>query len=435
MNRLGTAKGSGLATALLGFALAGAGCNPGVFGDLEDATWVVSSGAPSGTGSNGFGLGLVAVVPVAQADGFQVAGLAQNPAAIGTVTASLSGEISGNGAPIAIGGESAVLPNASPFAAAPAAVAGVTGGLVAVGLPTLEFNNITGAVTLHDAAAVAPERAAFTTPDMSIVGFGRALAITDAAGDGSTLDLVVASDTTLFLRQDIGGVTGINPAGGLESCVIGSTAVLGLVAADLNGAAGDEILVVIDDGGDPQIVVLDAATISAAHADMGNPDCFDAGVRDPLAAFDAFSAAADFGFASAVGDFDGDGSDDVALSAPSTNEVFLWQDIDLGNPPASLAALPAGSGASSFGFALAAGDIDGDGNDDLAVGDPARSVDGEEAGDVTVFLGGNSTDTVTLADAEPDGGQRFGQSLVIAPFFASGSVVRGALVGEAGVRK
>jgi len=398
-----------------------AGCDPTVFGDLGDSTWVVSSEAPGGVNATGFGAGLVAPALATPPDGFAVVGLARSPAAIGTINADLTGAIDGLGAPVNLGDEFSRLLTGSAFAGSPVPVDGVAGGLVAVALPDLEFSGQIGAVSLHDAAEVALVRAGFSNP--SSAGFGRDLVLLDPTGDGSSVDLVVASDTQLLLYADVGGVTGINMATPV-SCVLASSAVLAVEAADLNGAAGDELVAVIDDGGAQiEIVVLDSATIAAA----GNGDCFEATVRDPLARFDAFSAAPDFGFATAVGDFDGDGAEDVALSSPSTNAVFVWQDVDLANPPASLDALPA-TGASEFGASLAAGDIDGDGNDDLAVGDPGRSVEGEAAGAVTVFLGADPADTLLLHDAEPEGGQGFGRSVVVAPFFAAGAAVRGALV-------
>lgn len=412
-------------TRLLALAVLAAGCDPSVFGDLGDSAWVVSSGAPSGIGGTGFGAGLVAPALVEPPDGFAVVGLAQSPAAIGTIEADLTGSIDGLGGPVTLGGEVlSILPAGSAFAAAPVPVAGVAGGLIAVGLPNLEINGVRGAVSLHDAAKIDQVRAGFSNPSSD--GYGRELVLLDPAGDGSAVDLIVASNTELFLYADVGGVTDENSATPV-SCSLASSAILALVAADLDATDGDEVLAVIDDGGaQNEIVVLNSATIAAA----GNGDCFEAGVREPLARFGGdFSAAPDFGFASAVGDSDGNGDNDfVALSSPTTNDVFLWDEIDLDDPPDSLEALDPGPGAADFGFSLAAGDIDGDGNDDLVVGDPGGTVDGEAAGAVTVFLAADESNSIVLHDAQPDGGQRFGRSVVVAPFFEAGSLVRGALV-------
>lgn len=96
-----------------------------------------------------------------------------------------------------------------------------------------------------------------------------------------------------------------------------------------------------------------------------------------------------FGSALAVGDFDGDGYDDLAVGAPgesdastqgvgglhliygseggltSTGNEFLWQDdLNTGDQEAF----------DNFGAALAAGDFDRDGFDDLAVGTPLENI-------------------------------------------------------------
>ena len=97
-----------------------------------------------------------------------------------------------------------------------------------------------------------------------------------------------------------------------------------------------------------------------------------------------------FGYAMAVGDFDGDGYDDLAVGvpheapgtgSPTTGAVFLykgtegglvaWKTLTTGN---FASATPAGG--DQFGFALAAGDFDGDGYTDLLVGAPGYATGG-----------------------------------------------------------
>jgi hypothetical protein len=94
-----------------------------------------------------------------------------------------------------------------------------------------------------------------------------------------------------------------------------------------------------------------------------------------------------FGGALAFGDFDGDGAGDLAVGAPgesaggAANAGAVW--VFYGSPAGLHAAreqvfdqdnLPGGDGGTEtgdqFGFALAAGDVDGDGFDDLAIGSP-----------------------------------------------------------------
>lgn len=119
-----------------------------------------------------------------------------------------------------------------------------------------------------------------------------------------------------------------------------------------------------------------------------------------------------FGSQLTVGDFNGDGHDDLAIGVPgednvrrdgksltdagAVNVVFgssvgltedgnqIWHQND--NADHQQLARPADAG-DRFGAALASGDFDGDGLDDLAVGVPQDDQTGENAGVIEVLAG------------------------------------------------
>lgn len=115
-----------------------------------------------------------------------------------------------------------------------------------------------------------------------------------------------------------------------------------------------------------------------------------------------------YGDALAVGDFDGDGYDDLAVGAPymdaggSSNAGVVW--IHHGSPtglqdnPAIVLDQSLAGGAREaedrFGHSLATADFDLDGHDDLAVGSP-----GEDAGAGAVFHFYGSAAGITSAGA------------------------------------
>jgi hypothetical protein len=149
----------------------------------------------------------------------------------------------------------------------------------------------------------------------------------------------------------------------------------------------------------------------------------DAGSSGP-----AFSAGR-FGAALAVGDFDDDGADDLAVGAPAEDggalddgSVFVYPSRTVVNSPRRTLAAPlvynrlrlfgsAGDRNDRFGGALAAGDFDGDGLDDLAIGVPRRRVGGTRCGEVVVLFGPRREPVVLTPGEGCVAGARFGAAL------------------------
>jgi hypothetical protein len=169
------------------------------------------------------------------------------------------------------------------------------------------------------------------------------------------------------------------------------------------------------------VYVISGSLVSTAFATVEPPEiapCFDA-ERQPLAFIDAPNGELDFGKEMVTADFNGNGSRDLAIA--SAERVYVYLDIDVSagaDLPAPLILQPP-DGPGGFGTALAAGDLTGDGADELVIGAPNTPAKNEPgAGRVYLYqLVGNSFgNPVTLGDAQPEANQVFGRAVAVLPF-------------------
>jgi FG-GAP repeat len=180
-------------------------------------------------------------------------------------------------------------------------------------------------------------------------------------------------------------------------------------SGDFDGDGFDDLAVGAP--GEDFAAVQDSGNVTVAYGSAAGLGGRAEVVRQALGALGGYPERFDnFGSAVAAGDFDGDGFDDLAAGASGesvggpvpNNEGAV--SVAYGSPHGLVASnhgqyLRQGTGFvpgalesdDRFGASLAAGDVDGDGFDDLAVGAPTEDVGTtEDAGNVTLLFGSPS---------------------------------------------
>ncbi|RMG15803.1 MAG: hypothetical protein D6729_12065, partial [Deltaproteobacteria bacterium] len=147
------------------------------------------------------------------------------------------------------------------------------------------------------------------------------------------------------------------------------------------GAAESELALVVEDAGAAYPLTIDPLLTSPSWATEGN------------------QASADYGFSVAgAGDVNGDGYDDVVVGAPRLDSganldvggafVYLGSSAGLGTTAGSIPTSSLGAD-TYFGFSVAvAGDVDDDGYDDVLIGAPRYDGGEQNEGAAFLFFGG-----------------------------------------------
>jgi hypothetical protein len=317
---------------------------------------------------------------------------------------------------------------------------------------------------------------AFAVPEDGDV-FGQALAAGDFNGDGRA-DLaigspgeavatgigveVVGAGTVIVLYGTSEGLSSTGSqlfrqgGGGLAGTAeVGDRWGRALATGDFDGDGFDDLAVGAPNhteggqalSGEIQVLYGSAAGLMTAGSDSWTS-------FQPFA--DQSKASFQIGSALAGGDFDDDGYDDLAVGVPGgldgslhttpTGGVLIYRgsasglvppanDADYWDPMSDLAL----EGDGRFGFALAAGDLDGDRHDDLVVGAPDTRwglPERSDAGAVHV-IHGSATGLTAAGDRlayGPNAGDFFGRAVAIGDVdWAPLTNPREVLVGAPGV--
>ncbi len=202
-----------------------------------------------------------------------------------------------------------------------------------------------------------------------------------------------------------------------------------LAAGDFNNDGKDDLAIGVpgegfgaaEDAG--QVVVLSGSSSGLIRRGL---------VLDHRTAPGDLSADTQFGYGLVAGDFTGDGVTDLATGAPGERSLTMFSGSANGLNAANATRVEQTELPSTitqgdrFGQVLAAGDFDGDGDDELAIGSQYSEIDSfANAGQVVVLGtgapgipagGAQGIDQGNMAKGAPEKGDRMGSALRVGDF-------------------
>ncbi len=190
--------------------------------------------------------------------------------------------------------------------------------------------------------------------------------------------------------------TGLN-----AGCARVYSGVDGSVLRALAGSAGDFFGSAVSAAGDANSDGFADFLVGVPFSDVGafnaGSACVFSGVGDAvLHAFHGSGIGDQLGNdVGEAGDVDGDGLNDFLLGVPGADAAGIDSgaaEVRAGSDGSVLLLVPGSSSGEYLGAVAAAGDVDGDGRDDVAVGAASSDAGGNEAGTVRIVSGASGLD-------------------------------------------
>ncbi len=392
-----------------------AGCSMSAFDDRRGKAWSDSNSGDTVSASD-YGIAVAGVTT--DQPGALITALGVGPAGLGTIVYDDTGSLELGGDDLsALADET--LSDPPTLVAAPKPITGASGLVAVGGLGSLDE------ILLYDMSDGSPRQVGtLSGSDCGAAGnnLGQSMAF-GYTGTGNQLDLVATRGNDVFLFEDL-AVSGSTTTATCYHCAM-SGPIDDMSMIEIGFTDGQEIMV----NSQGMIAVFNAFQVT--EASDADKSCF--GIRSPQI---SNLPGGGTGSRLAVGDAQGDGYADVAVADPD-GSVFVipnLTDSGPGGPPEALVA-PPDSGAFGAGPVMFL-DLDGDGNDELLVGDPQASPEGVSvAGQVSVFkpaTDGSFEQLALLYDSAPQGGQRYGRALAAADFLVGVDRAKLLIVGASG---